>query len=558
VGKREQRVVVLGLDGATFEVLLPMMERGELPNLSRVMREGVWGRLESTIPPFSVQAWVSMATGKNPGKHGVTDFWDPSAGKSQREFASSNSIQGETLWEILSRHGKRVGVINVPVTYPPLKVNGYMISGLLTPRNKVDYTYPAELRTEILGAVGDYAADPYDPLSPNKELLKEFLYWMRKREEANRYLLQRYPWDFFINVIQALDHLQHLFWHHLDLHHPYYNPREAKRYAPLITECYRLADVIVGERLKMLDGGTTLFVISDHGFGPAHKWFHLNRFLAHLGLLVFQEQADSLFSSLLRRSGLTSQKVKEIVRRGDVFGFRRRVMGRGARIGFSKRVGGLLTWPIDWSRTKAYSGSPATQGIYINLQGREPGGIVGPGREYDEVRDFIISELSRLRDPDTGTPVIERAYHKEDIYSGPFLSQLPDVVFSLDGQPYLASDDASAGPVLERIPRNHLGGRHKPDGVFLALGANIREGGTIERARIIDVAPTILYAMGLPIPKDMGGKVLLETFVPQYREAQSIRYEDMRVTEREGESEATYSEEEVAEIEERLKGLGYL
>ncbi|MFQ6001240.1 MAG: alkaline phosphatase family protein, partial [Anaerolineae bacterium] len=513
---------------------------------------------KSTIPPFSVQAWVSMATGKNPAKHGVTDFWDPSAAKPQREFASSNSIQGETVWEILSRHGKRVGVVNVPVTYPPLKVNGYMISGLLTPRNKVDYTYPTELRAEILSAVGDYAADPYDPLSPNKRLLKEFLYWMRKREEANRYLLQKYPWDFFINVIQALDHLQHLFWHHLDPRHPYYTPGEAKRYTPLITECYRLADVIVGERLKMLDGGTTLFVISDHGFGPAHKWFHVNRFLAHLGLLVFQERGGSLFSSLLRKSGLTSQKVKEIVRRGDLFGFRRRVMGRGARIGFSKRVGGLLTSPIDWSRTKAYSGSPATQGIYINLQGREPGGIVERGREYEEIRDFIIDELSRLRDPDTEAPVVERAYRKEEIYNGPFLSQLPDVVFSLDGQPFLASDDASTGPFLERIPRNHLGGRHKPDGVFLALGADIREGGTIERARIIDVAPTILYAMGLPIPRDMDGKVLLETFAPKYREAQPIRYENVRSTEREGESEATYSEEEVAEIEERLKGLGYL
>lgn len=558
MGKREQRVVVLGLDGATFEVLLPMMERGELSNLSRVMREGVWGRLESTTPPFSVQAWVSMATGKNPAKHGVTDFWDPSAGKSQREFASSHSIQGGTLWEILSRHGKRVGVVNVPVTYPPLKVNGYMISGLLTPRNKVDYTYPAGLRAEILDAVGDYAADPYDPLSPNKILLKEFLYWMRKREEANRYLLQKHPWDFFINVIQALDHLQHLFWHHLDPRHPYYNPREAKRYAPLITECYRLADTIVGERLKMMDGEITLFLISDHGFGPAHKWFHVNRFLNHLGLLVFQERGGSLSSSLLRRSGLTSQKVKEIVRRGDIFGFRRRVMGRGARIGFSKRVGGLLTWPIDWSRTKAYSGSPATQGIYINLQGREPNGIVEPGREYEEVREFIISELSRLRDPDTRASVIERAYRREEIYNGPFLSQLPDVVFSLDGQPFLASDDASVGPILERIPRNHLGGKHKPDGIFLALGANIREGGTIEGARIIDVAPTILYSMDLPIPKDMDGKVLLEVFAPNYREARSIRYEDVGVAEREGEGEATYSEEEIAEIEGRLKGLGYL
>lgn len=547
----EQRVIVLGLDGATFDILLPRVKENKLPHLARIMKEGVWGELRSTIPPYSAQAWASLATGVNQGKHGIVDFWRVSKGNVRRGVVDSTLIRSDTLWGILSRHGKRVGVVNVPLTYPPLEVNGYMVSGFLTPRGKRDYTYPPDLRGEIVEATGEYDPDPYDPISPSERLLEEYLYWMRRKEEANRFLLSRYPGDFFISVVQALDQIQHFFWSVLDDHHPLHNPDQAKRYQGMIEECYRLVDDVVGQRLGLLDEKTSLFIISDHGFGPAHKWFQVNKFLVELGLLVFRREPP--LKGLIRRVGLTPQNIRNMVHRSDSFGLRRRT-GRWLRIGLSKRLETVLALPIDWEKTAAYSGSPTSEGIYINLKGRDSEGIVEPGR-YERVRDLIIDELLRFKDPETGEPVVDKAYRKEEIYSGPYLPLLPDIVLSTGSLPYMPRDDVSATKVVERIPvRGYVEGRHTLPGIFMAVGPIIGRG-TIAGAKIVDVAPTILYAMGLPVPRDMDGRVLEDIFCEEYRGSRPIRYED-----RGGllpEREVAYTDEETRSIEERLRGLGY-
>lgn len=550
----DQRVIVLGLDGATFDILLPLVREKKLPHLARVMKEGVWGELRSTIPPYSAQAWASMATGVNQGKHGIVDFWRVSRGNVRRGVVDSTLIRSDTLWGILSRHGRRVGVVNVPLTYPPLEVNGYMISGFMTPRGKMDYTYPPHLREEILEAVGEYDPDPYDPISPSKRLLEEYLYWMRRREQANRFLLSRYPGDFFISVVQALDQIQHFFWSVLDDHHPLHDPGQAERYQGMMEECYRLVDDVVGQRLGLLDEKTSLFIISDHGFGPAHKWFQVNKFLAELGLLAFKKEPS--LKGLMRRVGLTPQKIRNMVHRGDSFGLRRRT-GRWLRMGLSKRLETALVRPIDWQKTAAYSGSPTSEGIYINLQERDGEGIVEPGREYEKVRDLIIDELLRFKDPETGEPVVDEVYRKEEIYSGPYLPLLPDIVLSTGSLPYMPRDDVSATKVVEGIPaRGYVEGRHTLPGIFMAVGPILGRG-TIAEAKIVDVAPTILYAMGLPVPRDMDGKVLEDIFTEEYRWSRPVRYEDRGSPLAERETPSAYTDEEARDVEERLRGLGY-
>lgn len=550
----EQRVIVLGLDGATFDVLLPLVKENKLPHLELVLKEGVWGELGSTIPPYSAQAWASMATGVNQGKHRIVDFWRVSKGGVRRSVVDSTLIRSDTLWGILSRHGKRVGVVNVPLTYPPLEVKGYMVSGFMTPRGKMDYTYPADLREEILEATGEYDPDPYDPISPSKRLLEEYLYWMGRKEEANRFLLSRYPWDFFISVVQALDQIQHFFWSVLDDHHPLHDSGQARRYQGMIEECYRLVDEVVGHRLGLVDERTSLFIISDHGFGPAHKWFQVNKFLAELGLLILRRERP--LKKVMRRVGLTPQNVRKMVHRCDVFGLRRRT-GRWFRIELSKRLETTLALPIDWEKTAAYSGSPTSEGIYINLKGRDSEGIVEPGREHEKVRDLIIDELLKFKDPETGEPVVDRAYRKEEIYSGPYLPLLPDIVLSTGSLPYMPRDDLSATKVVERIPtRGYVEGRHTHSGIFMAVGPIIGKG-TISGAEIVDVAPTILYAMGLPVPRDMDGKVLEDIFCKEYKGSRPVRYEGGESPLREREAPSVYTDEETREIEERLRGLGY-
>ncbi len=560
-----RKAIVLGLDGATFDVLQPRVAQGQMPNLAALLEEGVWGGLQSTIPPFSAQAWVSMATGKNPARHGVVDFWERSpelTPEQHRRFVTANSIRAETLWQIAGRHGLQVGVANVPVTYPPSAVHGYLVSGLLTPQGKDDFVYPSALKAEIEALVPDYNPDPFDPLGTSRQQILDIEQWMEKHEKVSRYLAAHYPSDLFFSVIQALDHVQHLFWDHV------VGPTDGGRVASLVSRCYELADEAIGHRRQMLDGRTNLFLVSDHGFGAARKWFHVNRFLQERGFLAFDETQSGGLERMMGRLGMTPQKFRTLVRRLDVLGLRRR-MGRLGRVTLGRRIDSALVPPIDWARTEAVSGSPATEGIFVNLKGREPNGSVEPGPAYEAVRQRLMRDLLDLRDPETSEPVVRAVYRREDLYDGPFLDLLPDVVFDLGEGPYLASDalplPLSAGrsgrrdPVLEPLPRNVLQGRHQPVGIFCAAGPDIRGEGQrrVEGARIIDVAPTVLYSLGLPIPEDMDGRPLLEIFDPGFVAKHPVRF---AAPEAVGaiESEPEYDQEDASEMERRLRGLGYI
>lgn len=565
MGKKSRKAIILGLDGATFDVLLPRVERGQMPHLAALLEDGVWGGLQSTVPPFSAQAWVSLATGKNQARHGVVDFWERSPDLPlghRRSFVTARSVQGETLWQTVGRHGLRVGVLNVPVTYPPQPVNGYLVSGLLTPQGKDDFVYPAGLKDDILAQVPDYNPDPFDPLGASKRQVLEIEDWMAKHEKVARYLVERKPADLSFSVVQALDFLQHLFWDDVVA------GTSGGRYTSVISRCYGLADEIIGHRRQMLDEQTNLFLVSDHGFGPVRKWFHVNQFLHERGLLVLDESRGGRLSPALARLGFTSLKLRALIRRLDMLGLRRGV-GRLARVTLGRRLDSALSSPIDWSRTQAVAGSPATEGIFINLKGREPQGSVEPGGRYDALRERLMAELADLRDPDTGEPVVRAVFRREELYEGPFLDLLPDIVFDLGDGLYLASDAAPVSAsgresgggraVLEPLPHDFLEGRHRPTGIFVAAGPDICRGeeGQLEGVRIIDVAPTVLYALGLPIPEDMDGRPLLEIFSQDYRATHPLRYTKPALAD-EPPSESGYDQEDAAEMERRLRGLGYV
>lgn len=559
MGKRKastgDRVIVLGLDGATFNFLMPLIRRGELPNLARLIEGGVHGGLESTLPPYTAPAWASFATGKNPGKHGVVDFWEGSSQDGRRTPVSSRSIRGETLWSILSREGRKVAVINLPLTYPPSPVNGVMISGMMTPSEEADYTFPRSLKEELKARIGDYAVNPYGRFGRNAHFLKKAIYWIEKREKANRYLLEKCRWDLFISVIQAPDPIQHHFWCLLDPDHPNYNEAEARKYERLILECYRKVDRVVGHRLQELDDETTLFVISDHGFGPAHKYFHLNRFLADLGLLAFQSPRSALREGSRKVLGRGANLWRRFLRAIDLFELRTRVLDSRVRTAIRERIDRTLSPPIDWAKTKAYGQDLAGQSIYINLRGRENRGSVEPGEEYEEVRDYIIGELMKLKDPETQEPIIAYACKKEELYQGEYLDSLPDIVFSLGSRPYLPTRRLSAPSIVEEIPPHAVSGMHREEGLFIAFGSKVKEGISIAGAKIIDLAPTILYAMKVAIPEGMDGRVLLEIFEPSYVASTPLRYQKPSAMEA---PPYRYTEEEREEIEARLRSLGYL
>jgi len=548
------RVLVLGLDGATWTLLRPWVDEGRLPGFARATREGVTGTLLSTIPPYSAPAWVSFATGMNPGKHGVVDFWQPASDGTGEQPISALSIATPTLWDLLSRADRRVAILNVPVTYPPRQVNGILVSGMMTPSEDAPWAYPPSLRDELRNQPGGYAVNPYATAAQSADFLRRVLDWVPRREAAHRWLLEQERWSLFVNVVQASDPIQHHFWNCLDPTHPAYDPQRARRYAALIRDCYREMDTVLQDRLERLDERTALLVISDHGFGPAHKYVHINRLLAEMGLLVFQKGRSA---GRLGRTGLSMSRLYRLLRRLDPWNLRGRLSNR-LRQSLRRQMDRALAPPIDWSRTRAYAGRSTGQSVYINLRGRDPRGIVEPGAEYEHLRDEIIAALKGLRDPETGERVVEHAWRKEELYHGPQLPWLPDILFQVSPHPYLPTDRLSVEDLFEPIAPSVGGGRHRPEGILLAVGAPFQRGKTIEGARILDITPTVLYLLGLPIPEDMDGRVLEELFDPAYLEAHPIRKgPPVGKRDRPG-APSPYSEEEVEQITAHLRGLGYL
>ena len=203
----ERRVFAVGLDGATLDLIRPWVEEGKLPTFARIMREGSYGPLRSTIPPVTGPAWVSFMTGKNPGKHGIGDFLQRIAGEYRRTPVDSRSIKAEPFWATAGRRGKKVGILNVPVTYPPYEVNGFLVSGLLTPRSKEGFSYPEGLARELDQAVGGYRVnlDQFYVKGRADRFLDDVRALVDTRTRAAQYLMSKYEWDFMMVHYIAID-----------------------------------------------------------------------------------------------------------------------------------------------------------------------------------------------------------------------------------------------------------------------------------------------------------------------------------------------------------------
>ncbi len=505
------RVFLLGLDGATFDLIDPWIKEAKLPNFARIVEEGVKGELISVTPPTSPGAWTSIATGKNPGKHGLFDWRVRRENSYDLIPVSAANRHGQTLWDILSENNLKVGLLNVPMTYPPEMINGFMVSGLDTPSEQEVFTYPPDLYHELLANCGGYVIDTrYKARGGREEWLAEIEAMVRAREGALRYLMKKYPCDFLMAVFLFPDRLQHRLWHCVDPSHPAYSPAMAEKYGGVLLEFYQMADRLLGELFEQMDENTTLFIVSDHGFGPVHKLIFVNKFLENLGLLEIKRDASPP--------------------------------------------------KIDWPHTRAYAfgyhGS-----IYLNLRGREPEGVVRPGQEYEELREQIIEALKSFVDPETGKPIVGTIYKREQVYFGPYVNRAPDVLFQpaedtpyrvFDGFNYIGAPDL---PLIVANPAPGTGG-HRLNGIFLAWGKHIRPGQALTEASVVDVAPTILYLMGQPIPDDMDGRVLKEMFGPELL-ARPVEYVPAPALEEEL-AESVYSDEDIAKISERLRSLGYI
>jgi predicted AlkP superfamily phosphohydrolase/phosphomutase len=568
-----KRAFIVGWDGATFDLMEPWLAEGKLPNIAKVIKAGVHGRLRSTLPPMTFPAWSTFMTGKNPGKHGIYDFTRQKPGKYELEFVNGGKRRAASFWRILSDAGRKVISISVPCTYPPEDVNGIMISGFDGPGQMgADYVdargmHPAGLYEELNKQIGGHPIGAFVASEINsghpEQALERMLDCVRKKSATAKYLLENKPWDCMMILFGESDGVGHHFWKYCDPQSPLYEHNPAVENA--IFRVYEELDKQLGELLAMLPADTTLLMMSDHGFGGVSNWvLYPNCWLSEMGFLKFRGQSSQSFSRGLEGLKLRALATLPVPVKKAIYKL------LGGKIG--KIESQVRYAMIDWAGSDAYfEENPYYPALWVNLQGRQPQGTVAPGKHYEEVRDRLIEKLTAWRHPKTGQPIVEKALRREEVYSGPLLNEAPDIVVKwniTEGYNYafkLSAKSLDRAWIKQVDPREAenmkfftgKSGHHRDEGIFLALGPFVRKDTKISGARIMDIAPTLLNLLGVKGPDDMDGRVLSEIFTPEY-EAQAAT-PDAGSAELVGSTaSSSYSDEDEAIIAERLKALGYI
>ncbi len=564
------KVLIFGLDGATFDLIEPWAQAGELPNLSRLLSRSASGRMTSTMPPMTFPAWNTFMTGKNPGKHGIFDF-------TQREGLSIQIVNArhrreKTVWQILSEAGKRVAVVGVPVCYPPDPINGVMISGFDAPMAVADEKsiYPPELCETLRKEIGGYiiSADIVPLLNQGKieEATQALEGSITRKGAAAQYLLKQEAWDCLMIAWGETDACVHYCWRYHDPASPHHDTVRCAGIRDPLLAVYRKVDQQIGEILSQVGPETTIMLVSDHGTGGASdKVVHLNLWLEQNGFLGHLASTGLVSGKLLHHA---KAWVRAVLPKGIINRIRFGKKGLAYKLESKLRFGA-----IDWQKTAAFSEeTPYYPQIWLNLKGRDPHGTVSPGTEADALCKRLTEKLLEWKDPETGEKVVSRVYRREEVYRGAYVEKSPDLLirWNLDrGYAYLfrPSSAAATRMPIEKVGARELwsssfmlnrSGCHRDDGIFSIAGRMVLPGTQIKGAQIADVAPTLLYAMGLPVDAGMDGRVMTEAFRPEEVTARPVVYATNGGGPVAASSDATYSDEETAKITERLQGLGYL
>ena len=523
-----RKVVIVGLDGATFDLIDPWAKEGRLPTLKRLMEEGSRGALRSTFPPLTYPAWSTFMTGRNPGKHGIFDFTERIPGENRIRFVNASFRRSDSFWRLLSREGRRVCSISLPVTYPPEPINGVMISGFDAPGvgSKADgrSVHPGGLLEELREAVGDYIiASDIGPLMKNGligESIKRIHETIDRKAATALYLLKKEPWDCFMMLFGETDLGAHYFWKYADEASPLYTRMGDERLSRALFDIYRKMDDNLARIMEEAPKEAVLMVMSDHGFGGAStRIFHLNRWLAEKGFLRFDSRAFTIKKRLLEGAKSLGLKFLPPSVKREMM---RSLKGVADSIESSIRFSG-----VDWGDTRVYSEeSPHYPSLWVNLEGREPEGIVTPGAEYERIRREVRDALLDWKDPETGAGLVSDVYFREEIYKGPYVSLAPDILFETacpGGYSYQSrsSQKGRGSKVCYSVdPKDpdsidfflNRSGSHRRNGIFIVAGEGIRKVLELEGLGIEDCAPTILYLNGVETPTDMDGRVIDEIF----------------------------------------------
>lgn len=503
------KVVVLGIDGATYQVLDRFLAWGILPNLASIFKKGVRGNLLSTLPPMTGTAWASFATGKNPGKHGCFNFFLPTENVNETKIISSQDISGKTFYEILEEQGKKCILINMPLSWPPRLKKGMIIGSWLA--TKEDFVYPPELIQEI-PELSSYQLFP-DFFIEQGGSLKEYLKELRKTEKKRFVVAKKLfkkNWDFFFILFSSIDWLQHKQLKEL------LSPDLDKN--SFLLSLFKDIDSYIGWFMANLPKNTYLTLLSDHGFKVYPGRFYLNRWLGEKGLLEVIKDAgerdrprdfsrkkiqvdyrQDFLTAILRKSALLIYQTSFLY---WLFGFLVRLTRWFFPNKFEQALGDIsdIGLGINPQKTKVCSVLGSFGQAYINRKKRFGRGIVNE-TEAEKIKKKLIKELRFFRDPKTGKRVAKAVYGREEVYSGSCLEKAPDIILEAGDfwvKPTLSSDRTFG--YKEIIS-------HDREGIFGCLGPGVGKG-QVGQINLFDFAPTVLSLFGVKTPKDMDGKII--------------------------------------------------
>jgi len=456
------KICVLGLDCAAPEVIFG---DPKLQNIRRLMASGVYGRLESVIPPITVPAWMCMCTSQDPGSLGIYGFRNRTGYSYDKlGVANSASITAPAIWDYLEREGKKSIIVGVPPNYPPRRVNGISIGCFLTPDTvKNNFTYPPQLKAKLTEMVGEYPTDARNFRTDRKDWLKEQIFSVsRKQWQVVRWLVKEQPWDYFQFVDIGLDRMHHGFWNFFDPKHVQFQP--GNPYQDAIPEYYRWLDEQIGAVLESLASDTIVLLVSDHGAQRLDGGFAINEWLIREGLLVLHEQPTEVTP-------------------------------------FEKLS-------VDWSKTRVWSEGGYYARIFFNVQGREPQGVI-PQDGYEAFQNEMKTKLENLQD-DKGQPMHSLVFKPGEIYRN-VRNIAPDLIVHFGGLYWRSIGSVGHGAV--HVQENDTGPdacNHAQFGMFILNAPNLKLHGEYQGAKLLDIAPTLLDLAGHKIPASMQGRSLVK------------------------------------------------
>ena len=456
----KKKLVIIGLDCATpktiFEDFLD-----DCPNIKKMIKHGVYGKLRSCDPPITVPAWMVMSTGKKAGTLGLygfrhrkenlyNDFW----------IAISYTIKEPKVWDIIAKKGLKSCILGLPPTYPVQPLNGYLVSGFITPDITSNYTYPPELKEEIIEHVGKYILDANFRVENKRILLKELYEMTKVQFKTIKYLMQNKEWDYFKFVIIGLDRFHHAFWKYYDKTHQKYEP--GNEFEGEMRKFYRYLDQEIGDILELVDKDTTFMIVSDHGAKAMKGLVCVNMALENLGLLKFKTKPKPGTS--------------------------------------------LANADIDWNNTYAWGWGGYYARIFLNVEGREPSGIIKQ-ENYEYMRDQIIEKLKSIKDKN-GNPMNTIVHKPEQVFEV-VNGNPPDLMVYFDNLNWRSS--GTVGYDSMYLDENDTGpddAVHDWFGVYVLYDPTKKLGKNLGTKSILDIAPTSLKILGFEIPKDMEGNVI--------------------------------------------------